>query len=102
MTLTEKDTTAMNTIVMQKISTVPITPVTIQINMRKIKIGDKVSARLFSGKVVTGNVESIEICGRDSKYGRSVTSCDLSKHSDGVIDLDCGSWCYFNQVKKIN
>ena len=67
----------------------------------KIKLGDTVTAVLFGGQRVTGKVESIEICARDSKYGRVVKSCDLRKHSNGTISLDCGHWCYFYQVKSI-
>lgn len=67
----------------------------------KIKLGDVVTAVLFGGQRVTGKVESIEICARDSKYGRAVKSCDLRKHSNGTISLGCGHWCYFYQVKSI-
>ena len=68
--------------------------------MNKIKIGDIVSAQLFGGKKVTGAIESIEVCRSGEKYGKSVSTCDLSKHPNGVIELDCGNWCYFNQIKK--
>lgn len=68
--------------------------------MRKIKIGDTVSAYLFGGQLVTGVIESIEICRRGEKYGKSVSTCDLSKHSEGVVELDCGKWCYFYQIKR--
>lgn len=67
----------------------------------KIKLWDVVTAVLFGGQRVTGKVESIEICARDSKYGRAVKSCDLRKHSNGTISLGCGHWCYFYQVKSI-
>lgn len=67
----------------------------------KIKIGDTVTASLFGGERVIGKIQSIEICARDSKYGRSVSKCDTSKHSNGTIDLDCGHWCYFYQVKSV-
>ena len=70
--------------------------------MRKLKIGDTVTASLFGGELVTGQVEGIEICAQGSKEGRSVQSCDLDKHSNGVIDLNCDHWCYFYQVKRIN
>lgn len=70
--------------------------------MRKLKIGDTVTATLFGGTVVTGQVEDIQICRQGEKKGRSVQSCDLDKHSNGVIDLSCNHWCYFYQVKKIN
>ena len=69
--------------------------------MRKLKIGDAVTASLFGGELVTGKVEDIQICRQGEKEGRSVQSCDLDKHSNGVIDLDCGHWCYFYQVKDI-
>ena len=70
--------------------------------MRKVKIGDTVTATLFGGERVTGQVESIEICALGSKEGRSVKTCDLDKHHNGVIDLSCDHWCYFYQVKRIN
>ena len=68
----------------------------------KVKIGSTVTARVFSGERVTGKIESIEICAIGSKYGRSVKSCDLSKHKKGTLCLDCGKWCYFDQVSKVN
>lgn len=70
--------------------------------MKKVKVGDTVTATLFGGKEVTGEVEGIEICARGSKYGRQVSSCDLDKHSNGVIELSTNNWCYFNQVRQIN
>ena len=70
--------------------------------MRKLKIGDTVTATLFGGTEITGKVEDIQICARGAKEGRHVNTCNLDTHSNGVIDLDCGHWCYFDQVKKIN
>ena len=67
----------------------------------KIKIGDTATARLFGGERVTGKIESIEICARDEKYGKSVNQCDTNKHSNGTVDLDCGHWCYFYQLESI-
>ena len=72
--------------------------------MRKIKIGDTVTAILFGGKQVKAKITNIEICANGSKTGRPVKNCDLSKHSNGVVDLDDGKercWCYFDQVKSI-
>ena len=68
--------------------------------MKKVKIGDTVTARLFGGKRHTGKVESIEICARGNKYGRQVSQCDMDKHSNGVLDLG-EHWCYFYQVEEI-
>ncbi len=68
----------------------------------KIKVGDTVTACLFGGELVTGKIERIEICARNSKYGKSVTKCDILKHSNGVVDMDCGRWCYLNQIKSVN
>ena len=70
--------------------------------MKKVKLGDTVTASLFGGTLVIGKVEDIQICARGSKEGRPVKQCDLDKHSNGVLDLDCGHWCYFYQVKRIN
>ncbi len=63
----------------------------------KVKVGDKIRHSLFSGKVLTGKVEDIQICRQGEKSGRSVKSADTSKHH-GVLDLDNGHWCYFYQV----
>lgn len=70
--------------------------------MRKLKIGDTVTATLFGGELVTGEVEDIQICAQGCKEGRSVKTCDLDKYNNGVIDLSCNHWCYFYQVKRIN
>ena len=70
--------------------------------MRKLKLGDTVTARLFGGTMVTGTVENIEITTAYSKSGRVVSRCDLDKHHNGTIDLSCGRWCYFDQIKTIN
>ena len=70
--------------------------------MRKLKIGDIVTASLFGGELVTGKVEDIQICRIGEKEGRFVSQCDLDKHNNGVLGLDCGHWCYFYQVKRIN
>lgn len=70
--------------------------------MRILKKGDTVTAALFSGEIVIGKVTDIEITKSDTKYGRSVSRCDLDKHQHGVVDLDCNHWCYFYQIKSIN
>ena len=70
--------------------------------MRNLKIGDIVEATLFGGEIVSGKVENIEICREGFKEGRQVKQCDIDKHNNGVVDLDCGHWCYFNQIKSIN
>ena len=70
--------------------------------MRKLSVGDIVIATLFSGREVTSKVKRIEICYLGSKIGRAVNSCNMDIHSNGTIDLECGNWCYFEQVKSIN
>ena len=67
--------------------------------MEILKIGDVVTATLFGGHKIIGKIEKIEITSADSKYGKDVQKCDLSKHANGVVDLDNGHWCYFNQIK---
>lgn len=67
----------------------------------KIKIGDTIYAILFGGKAVTGKIKSIQICKEGEKQGREVKSCDIRKHNNGVVDLDCGNWCYFYQIKEV-
>lgn len=66
----------------------------------KVKIGDKIRHSLFGGHVITGTIEDIQICRAGEKEGRSVKSADVTKHH-GVIDLDNGHWCYFDQVKEV-
>ena len=69
--------------------------------MRIIRVGDTVTARLYGNKFVTGKILDIEITRADTKYGRSVRSCNLDKHQNGVVDLDCNHWCYFYQIESI-
>ena len=66
----------------------------------RIKVGDIITAFLFGGKIVSGKIESIELCAKDEKYGTSVEQCD-TKNNNGVVDLDCGNWCYFYQIKNL-
>lgn len=66
----------------------------------KIKIGNKIKHSLFGGEVCTGIVEDIQICRRGEKEGRSVKTADVSMHH-GVIDVDNGHWCYFDQVIEV-
>ena len=66
----------------------------------KVKIGDKIKHTLFGGEVCVGFVEDMQICRRGMKSGRYVKSADVSKHH-GVIDVDNGHWCYFDQVKEV-
>ena len=66
----------------------------------KVKVGDKIRHYLFGGEVLTGKVEEIQICHQGEKSGRSVNSCDVNRHH-GVIDLDNGHWCYFEQIIQI-
>lgn len=66
-----------------------------------IKIGSTIKHSLFRGEILQGTIEEIEICKRDEKYGRPVESCDIKKHKNGVVTLDNGHWCYFNQIIKV-
>ena len=66
----------------------------------KVKVGDKIKHTLFGGEVCTGIVEDMQICRLGMKSGRSVNSADVSEYH-GVIDLDNGHWCYFDQVKEV-
>ena len=69
--------------------------------MKKVKIGSKVMYATFSSPTKTAFIKEIEICKRGEKHGRSVSSCDLDRHSNGVISLSDGHWCYFDQVKRV-
>ena len=69
--------------------------------MKQVKIGDEVMYATFSSPTGTAIIEGIEICKRGEKHGRSVLNCDLDYHSNGVISLSDGHWCYFDQVKQV-
>jgi len=70
--------------------------------MMKLRIGDKVLYRPWAKEPRrTAEVKSIEICKPGEKDGRSVKSCDLDKHENGVLTLDDAHWCYFDQVIKV-
>ena len=66
----------------------------------RVKVGDKIRHSLFGGEILTGIVEDIQICRQGEKEGRSVKSADVSKHY-GIIYVDNGDWCYFDQVKEV-
>ena len=66
----------------------------------RVKVGDKIKHTLFGGEVSTGIVEDMQICRQGMKSGRSVKSANVSKHH-GVIDVDNGHWCYFDQVRAV-
>ena len=67
----------------------------------EIRIGDFIRATLFNGKDVYGKIETIEICKEGEKYGKHVKSCHTNKHVNGVVDLSCGNWCYFDQIQSV-
>ena len=69
--------------------------------MKNVKIGDEVLYVPWTGPNRTAAVKTIEICKHGEKYGRSVDSCDLDLNPDGVVDLDNGHWCYFDQIKNV-
>jgi hypothetical protein len=52
---------------------------------KRIKIGTKVTARLFGGRMVTGVVDSIEKCKIGEKYGKPVFYSDNGK---GYVEID--------------
>ena len=63
----------------------------------KVKIGDTIKHSLFGGQKLIGKITEIQICRRGEKEGRSVKTADTEKHH-GVVDIDNGHWCYFDQV----
>jgi len=66
----------------------------------RLKVGDAVHYTLFGGEQGISTVTYIEICRRGEKYGRAVKSCHINKHH-GVVNLNNGHWCYFDQINKI-
>ena len=66
----------------------------------RVKVGDKINHTLFGGEACTGIIEDMQICRQGMKSGRSVKSADVSKHH-GVIDVNNGHWCYFDQVRAV-
>lgn len=69
--------------------------------MMKLSVGDTISYQMWNGKMTTAKVLGIEICKDGEKSGRPVTNCDLSKHRNGILDLDNEHWAYFYQVKRV-
>lgn len=70
--------------------------------MRKIKVGDVVHYKPWGNtNTLAAEVQCIEICKPGQKSGRQVTSCDLDKHSEVVLDLDDDHWCYKYQIVEI-
>ena len=69
--------------------------------MRQVKIGDEVLYVPWRGSNRTANILAIEICRRGEKYGRSVNRCDLDIKPYGVVELNNGHWCYFDQIKHV-
>ena len=70
--------------------------------MKKIKIGDIVRYKPWGNRAIqTAKVKCIEICRNGQKSGREVSFCDLDKHSEVVLDLDDGHWCYKYQIVEI-
>jgi hypothetical protein len=67
---------------------------------KRIKIGTKVTARLFGGRMVTGVVDSIEKCKIGEKYGTPVSSAPFGA-GNYTFGLDCGNWCYGDQIRTI-
>jgi len=60
--------------------------------MKVIRIGSEIVYHPWSGSPVTAKIKAIEITKAGTKYGRSVTRCDLEKHFNGTVDLDNGHW----------
>lgn len=68
---------------------------------RILKVGDRISYMMWSGKTVTAHVLGIEICKEGMKSGRPVNRCDIERHNNVVLDLDNQHWAYGYQVKEI-
>ena len=70
----------------------------------KLKIGDTVRYKqeFGMGPTIKAKVEGIEIT-NGGKYGRQVEEVAWSKVNgrNVVVDLDCGSWGYGNQISKV-
>lgn len=66
-----------------------------------IKVGSTIKHSLFGGEILQGTIEEIEICKVGEKEGRAVSKCDTGKHKNGVVILDNGHWCYFDQIIKV-
>lgn len=66
----------------------------------KVKLGDKIRHSVFGGKILTGIIEELQVCHHGEKSGHSVKSVDTSMHH-GVVDLDNGHWCYFDQIIEV-
>ena len=66
--------------------------------MKKVRIGDEVLYTLWTGPTRNAKVIGIEVCKPgEKKYGTKVSSCNLTSHANGVLDLDDHHWCYFDR-----
>jgi hypothetical protein len=72
---------------------------------KKIKIGTKVKVEL-QGREIVSEVTRIERCECGEKYGEPIGSVrmDEAKNSwdyDYTFTLDCGRWCYGEQILEV-
>lgn len=71
---------------------------------KKIKIGTKVKVEL-QGREIVSEVTSIERCECGEKYGEAIESVSIDEVNgwdyDYTFTLDCGRWCYGEQILEI-
>lgn len=66
-----------------------------------LTIGCTVRYHTWGGGPREARVDVIETCAAGSKYGRSVKRCAGWRGRNGVVDLDDGHWCYFDQIEEV-
>lgn len=67
---------------------------------RILKIGDKVMWRGSFGAAApqVAEIESIEVCANDEKYGRNVSEAAWDCKEKLTVNLTNGSWAYGSQI----
>lgn len=66
-----------------------------------IKIGSEILYRDWMNFLPKAKIVNIEICEKGERYGKTVETCDYKAQANGVVDLDDGHWCYFDQIEKV-
>lgn len=75
--------------------------------MSRLKLNDRVTWRGAWGNEAPkeATVIEIDLCGKDTKYGKSVKSVDWETVRNGVrqivVTLDNGHWAYGSQLTEI-
>lgn len=65
--------------------------------MKIIRVGDFIEHE-NRGRILSGQVQSIEICDSGKKYGQSVNKISREEAHSAVLTLDNGHWAHGDQI----